>query len=80
MLNNIKVYIPSEKENWLMLFLCIIAFSATFLTAKLSFDNAFVIYVCELLFMILYIVIFRAFPPFIKIFKENKLVGFVLSF
>jgi len=80
MLDKIKAVIPDRKQNWLMFFFSVITFSIVFVTDTSSLMNAFVIYLCEFCFLTLYLLFLREFPPFIALFKQNKLVGLVFLF
>ncbi len=80
MLKKVKAEVPDSKHSWLMLCLCVISFCIVFAPGISLLSTAVVIYVFELFILILYLVILRKFPPFIDIFKQNQLVGFVFLF
>ncbi len=75
-----KTKAEPSQQSWFMFCICVISFCVVFSPGILSFSSAYVIYSFELLILILYLVILREFPPFIDLFKQNRLVGVVLLF
>ena len=71
-----KIHWP--KEYFLMLALCFIAFRLVMTAGQKSFYNAILVIDYQILFIILYVLILREIPPFVKIIKEHSLVTLIL--
>jgi len=73
-----KTGIKFHKEYLSILVLCYFAFRIVSITGGDSFTNAILIMELEYVVIVLYLLILREFPPFLRIIKENRMVSFLL--